>query len=288
MISLLFTKLRIHPLFWLIIAAGTVTGHLWEAAIAFFIVLVHECGHAAMALRFGWTVKKIELLPFGGVAELDENGDDSFRRESAVILAGPLMNIGLALVGKFLVLLPFWGVAQQEIFRNQNLAILLFNLLPIWPLDGGRLFHLVLQQIYPFKQAYRYILIFSWMVLILFSALMLGLFPFSTSFVIVALFLAVVILKEWRTVPLHFIRFLLALSCRTRPPARIRNLYFRPETRLVTVFSMFYRNSEHHIFITGSQGKPLEDRHLVADYLLGRHPGPLLEDCQDRPADRFI
>ncbi|WP_010630329.1 M50 family metallopeptidase [Sporolactobacillus vineae] len=288
MISLLFTKFRIHPLFWLIIAAGMATGHLWEAAIAFFIVLIHECGHAAMALHFGWIVKKIELLPFGGVAELDENGDDSFRRESAVILAGPLMNVVLALIGPFLVLLPFWGTAQQEIFRNQNLAILLFNLLPAWPLDGGRLLHLVLQQFYPFRQAYRYILIFSWVVLILFSALMLWLFSFSASFVVVALFLTVVIFKEWRAIPLHFIRFLLALSRRTHPAARIRNLYLRPETRLVTVFSMFYRNSEHHIFITGSRDGPLEGRRLVTDYLLGRHPGPLLGDCRDRPADRFI
>jgi Zn-dependent proteases len=279
----LFSKFRVHPVFWLVLAAGALTGHLWETSIAFSIVLIHECGHAAMALAFGWTVKKIELLPFGGVAEIDENRDYSFRQECAVILAGPLTNVGLALLGLIMVPLPFWGEAQQEIFRNQNLAILLFNLLPVWPLDGGRLFHLALQHVYPFKKAYRYILIFSWTALIPFSVLILCLFPFSASFLVVALFLTIMIYKEWRAIPLHFIRFLFALTCRTRPAEKIRNLYFRPETRLATVFSMYYRNSEHHIFIVGNRDRPINGQSLVTAYLQGRCTGPALEDCRDQP-----
>lgn len=288
MIRSLIFRFRVHPVFWLIIAAGAVTGHLWETTIAFFIVIVHECGHAAMALHFGWTVNKIELLPFGGVAEMDENGEESARRESMVILAGPLMNVCLALISQIPVLLPFWGEAQQEIFRNQNLAILLFNLLPVWPLDGGRLFHLALQHYYPYKYAYRTVLIFSWVVLVPFSMLILRLFPFSASFMVVALFLTVVIYKEWRAIPLHFIRFLLALTQRTHPAARIRNLYFPPGTRLVSVFSRYYRNSEHQVYIKGSKDRPLDGRHLVTDYLLGRQTGPFLDDCMEKPVDRFL
>ncbi|WKB36839.1 M50 family metallopeptidase [Terrilactibacillus sp. S3-3] len=114
MISFLFAKIKIHPVFWFVMAAGAITGHFWEIAIAFFIVLVHECGHGFAAYKFGWHIEQIQLLPFGGVAKVEHASDRPMREEWLVILAGPLQHLWLPLVFLFLFLLRRSGVPRTS------------------------------------------------------------------------------------------------------------------------------------------------------------------------------
>lgn len=65
-------KITLHPLFGFIILASVFTGYFIELLILFGIVLIHELGHTTMASYFGWKVKGIELLPFGGVAVVEQ------------------------------------------------------------------------------------------------------------------------------------------------------------------------------------------------------------------------
>lgn len=257
-----------------------ITGHLWETVIAFSIVLIHECGHAAAASLMGWNVEKIELLPFGGVAKIDESEEHPFWQDLIVILAGPFQNICLAVLAFLIAPLPFWGTQQQEIFYNQNMAILVFNLLPVWPLDGGRLLHLCLQKIYPFRLAYKRVLFFSFMALIASSVMLALFYPLSVNLWLVLSFIALSIYKERQAIPLHFMRFLLSLSARVRPSPRIRSLSFKPDTPLVAVFSKFYKNTDHLIYVEGRNDLFFDDRHLTLDFFQGRTDGTL-EECKN-------
>ena len=65
---------RLHPLFVLVMLASVVTGRFAELITLFAIVLWHELGHLFAALRYGWTVKEVKLLPFGGVLEVEDAG----------------------------------------------------------------------------------------------------------------------------------------------------------------------------------------------------------------------
>ncbi|TGA99490.1 stage IV sporulation protein FB [Sporolactobacillus shoreae] len=281
MISFLYSKISIHPVFWLVIAAGMFTGHLWETVIAFAIVLIHECGHAVAAYRMGWKVEAIELLPFGGVAKIDESREHPFWQECIVVLAGPFQNVCLLFLGLLVAPGPFWGMQQQEIFYNQNMAILLFNLLPIWPLDGGRLLHLYLERLYPFKLAYKRTLLFSLMALLSLSVVMVLFYPLSVNLWVVISFIALSIYKERQVIPLHFMRFLLALSARAGPSPKIRHLFFEPDTSIVNVFSMFYKHTDHRIHVEGKKDMILDDRRLASAYFKGFRADGTLEDCSN-------
>jgi Zn-dependent protease/CBS domain-containing protein len=122
--------------------------------IIFGAVVVHELGHALVAMREGLHAKAIILLPIGGVTLLEDSqppavtGQATWKRDVRIALAGPLVNIAIALVGGAVVLAKFpdaqlWTkplVHSNHFLRSlvwANLYIGLFNLLPAYPMDGG-------------------------------------------------------------------------------------------------------------------------------------------------------
>ncbi len=97
-------------------------------------VLLHELGHALTARRFGILTRSITLYPFGGVAALAREPTRS-SEELWIALAGPAVNGALALTALPLALL---GVPGAGLFAAMNLALGIFNLIPAFPMDGGR------------------------------------------------------------------------------------------------------------------------------------------------------
>ncbi|MEM7158827.1 MAG: site-2 protease family protein [Myxococcota bacterium] len=106
----------------------------------FASVLLHELGHALMARRFGIRTRRIVLSPIGGVAQL-EGMPAAPRQELAVALAGPAVNFALA-AGLWVLSPVFAGVPLLSSMVGgvmvANLVLGTFNLLPAFPMDGGR------------------------------------------------------------------------------------------------------------------------------------------------------
>jgi Zn-dependent protease len=115
------------------------------ALAIFACVLLHEFGHALVARRFGIETRRITLLPIGGVAELERSPEDP-RAEMWIAAAGPAVNFAiagvLALVGFSFGIFASAGLLAV-VFTGllwANLMLGLFNLVPAFPMDGGRVF----------------------------------------------------------------------------------------------------------------------------------------------------
>ncbi len=113
----------------------------------FGIVVLHELGHALTARRFGIATRDITLWPMGGIAGLTRMPDEP-ARELAIALAGPAVNVALAgFFGLVYAILNTRGMSitgptPVSLFLLQmigiNTALAVFNLLPAFPMDGGR------------------------------------------------------------------------------------------------------------------------------------------------------
>ena len=115
--------------------AGAVAGNIGFLLALFLCVLLHEFGHALAARRYGIPTKDITLLPIGGVARLERMPTDP-KQELVVALAGPAVNVVIALA-----LLPIIAVSDVAFFERlftTNLFLVAFNMIPAFPLDGGR------------------------------------------------------------------------------------------------------------------------------------------------------
>jgi stage IV sporulation protein FB len=131
--------------------SGAITAALLLLAL-FACILLHEFGHILMARRFGVRTPDVILLPIGGVARLERIPDEP-RQELLIALAGPAVTAGLALIFYLLLRLTGGdaGVGQLNPlapFLNQllvtNVWLLLFNMIPAFPMDGGRVLRALL------------------------------------------------------------------------------------------------------------------------------------------------
>ena len=118
-------------------------------------VLLHELGHALMARRFGATTKDIIITPVGGLARLAGMPKNPFQ-EFLISFAGPAVNLGIALLlaaaiyfagGSLIPAFVFEGLSQLPVILLWiNLVLFLFNLIPAFPMDGGRMLRSILAQ----------------------------------------------------------------------------------------------------------------------------------------------
>jgi len=159
------TEVRIHITFFLLLAwFGIIAGAQGDRDAAaqsilfilavFACVLAHEFGHVLMARRFGIGTRDITLLPIGGVANIEKMPDRP-GQELLIAVAGPVVNVGIVLI-----LVVVFGVTLDVDAVNKpsgwealgflqrlaivNAMLVLFNLLPAFPMDGGRVLRALL------------------------------------------------------------------------------------------------------------------------------------------------
>jgi Zn-dependent protease len=150
--------IRVHITFFLLLIFIGFYGSRLEGArsgvfgilsviLIFLCVVIHELSHSLVARKYGVKVKDIVLLPIGGVSEMEEIPQKP-KEEISVALAGPVTSIILALIFylAFVFFTPGRGNLKISIFQGNlllnlffiNLILALFNLLPAFPMDGGR------------------------------------------------------------------------------------------------------------------------------------------------------
>lgn len=122
---------------------------------------IHECAHMIVGNLLGFKIHTLELMPFGFFTDMEANIEEyntkigksnlvEFKK-IFIVIAGPLTN--LFLIGILVILNSFYGIEKLNMLVYSNFLIFLFNILPIFPLDGGRILKSILKIWIGYKKA---------------------------------------------------------------------------------------------------------------------------------------
>lgn len=181
-------KIRVSWLTYFYVFIMVFGGYSKLMVSSFFLLCIHEFGHILMALSLKQKITQLTIYPFGISMNIDALDFSPSIYEGLIALAGPLtVYISYFILG---LLSDFSIISNQQYHYlvMMNLNIFLFNMLPIYPLDGGRILSSILHVFWSFKTATILCLVFSF-----FSAFFLALFM---DFTILYVYLAILVVSD--------------------------------------------------------------------------------------------
>lgn len=180
-------KFTVHPLFFAVIIFCAFFGGFPVSIIFALTALLHECGHVFCAARLGYECSRIKLMPYGAASVCDIDGI-KWRDEVRLALAGPAVNaaICVALAGLWWFFPAAYAFTDTIMYAS--LAMLAVNLLPAYPLDGGRVAKCILARFFSPRTAEIALRVVNVLVATVFAALFF-LSSFNITYLLFALFL---------------------------------------------------------------------------------------------------
>ncbi len=132
-------------------------GYLKIGIIIFLIVLFHELGHIFFIKLFKYKIINVTLYPFGGITKIDKDINTPLNKELLIACGGIIFQLILFII---IYLLPI-NIITKNLLYKYNMSILLFNMLPIIPLDGSIIINSLLNKIFSYKVSYYLYIIIS-------------------------------------------------------------------------------------------------------------------------------
>ncbi len=152
----ILTKLKINYFTYFYFLIAFLCGYFKNSLMLFLIVIVHELGHILVIRLFKYEIVFVTLYPFGGITKINKPVNSAINKELIIAIFGVVSQIILLIL------------INDTLFCYYNLTIMLFNLLPIYPLDGNKLVNLFLEKFLPFEKALKYTNIISLITLVIF------------------------------------------------------------------------------------------------------------------------
>ena len=177
-------------------------GYLKVGLIIFFIVIFHELGHILFIKLFNYKIVSINIYPFGGITKINKDINTPVNKELIIAAAGVIFQLLLFII---IIILPISNY-NKSLFYKYNLSILIFNLLPIIPLDGSIILNSLLNKIFSYKLSYYIYLIISFITLILY--ILTNYWLSLNNYLIVGLFL-IKTYYAWKNYKYLYNKFLL-------------------------------------------------------------------------------
>ena len=181
-----------------------------------------------MAYILGIKIKKIYIYPLGGISKFNMDLNISIKKELLILINGPIFQHLAYLL--LLIILP----TKKDLINTYHYSILMFNLLPIYPLDGGKLIKLLLNKIISYKNSLKLIIYLSYIVTII----ILLTSKKNISLVIMISLLLILITKENNKIDYIYNKYLLE---------RYLNNYKFKSNKIINNIDKLYRDKKHII-----------------------------------------
>ncbi len=202
------------------------TGNFNAFFFYFILLLIHEIGHALCGLFFGYKLDKITFYSYGGITNFNYPINIPLKRELLILIMGPVFQI--------LGYLLLKNVYDIKLFHY---TLLIFNLLPIYPLDGGRILNILCNYAFNYLKSFYLTFIISNILIILLFLYNLSHFNLNLLLMLGIIFIKLITFFKNRYY--YYQRFLLE---------RYLHEYSFTRVKIINNIKNFYRDRKHYIF----------------------------------------
>lgn len=255
---------KLHPLFLVTGLVFIILGQALAFFVYFIVVVLHEFAHGFVAEKLGYNLNKIYLLPFGAMLDINQNFI-SREDEIKVAIAGPAFNFILT----FLCLGLWWifpeTYAYTSFFVFCNIITGLVNLLPCYPLDGGRILVSSLSQKLSRTKALKISYIFNY----IFSIIFIILFFINLKVEVNISYALMAIFIFFGTINNKFSgNYSMINLNKNKSVYDVKNLFVKGDTPLYKIFKHFNSKKFNIIYVQLNNGQiKMITENLVQKYL---------------------
>lgn len=235
-------KIKINYLTWYFLFILFLCGYIKKGIIIFLIILFHELGHIFIAKLFKYKIISIEIFPFGGVSKIDKLLNESFLTDFLIAIMGVIFQCFLFLIFK------------SSEFVKINLYLILFNLLPIIPLDGSKIIFEIYAYFFNYKKSIKLYYITSFIFIFLYFILN---FKYSlNNYMIIILFIYKTI-EVVKNKSIFYEKFILEKI--------FYDINYKRFKQINGFSNEFYKNLKYYYF---ANDKIISDREYLREQLL--------------------
>lgn len=201
-IKSILDKVKFHPLFYIIVIISLFTAHFKELIYFTSLILIHELGHSLTGIILGYKLNRIEIYPYGGCSKLEYDINIPLKNEILILIMGPIFQL------IYVFIIYTLNINVSNSFYIFNKIILLFNLLPIYPLDGGKIINIVLNYFFSYYNSLKITIYFSYILFLLLSFFLINNYHNLTIYLII-LSTGINIINEIKKTSYYYNKFLL-------------------------------------------------------------------------------
>lgn len=223
-------------------AVGLVlTGHFANLIIFTSLIIIHETGHVIMATLMRYKLDKVIIYPYGGFTKLDTIVNTNIYKDLLVAISGVVMQSICFIIIFFLYQKGIIREYIYNLFFLYHRSMLLFNLLPIIPLDGSKVVNLFLCKYFNFNLSNNFTVLISFVTIIF--ILISGLYESNYSFLMVIMVLMQNIYNFYKDIAYVYNRFLLERY--------LYDIKFK-DKKIIDDKNKMYKNKTHLFKISGN------------------------------------
>ena len=194
----ILTKIYIHPLFIFILFIFILLGRFRIISYFMLLICIHELGHILLGLYFKWKIDKIIILPFGCLTKFNVDINTRLIEEFIVSISGVIFQYTFYLIISRYITYYY--------FSYINYFLIVFNLIPIYPLDGSKILSVLLNKNISFYNSLYISSIISFIFIVIINIL---LFNINKLIIVVSIFLFIETIKNYKNIKYIYNKFLI-------------------------------------------------------------------------------
>lgn len=230
--------IRFHNTYLVMALCFVLSGYFLNLIVFTSLILVHELGHYLVARILKFNVMEIVIYPYGGITRLDDLINRNTNEELLVASSGVIMEYLFYLVIVYLYKESVIREYTFNLFRLYNSRIIFFNLLPIYPLDGGRIVNLLLNKIVNYNLSNKLTVFIS--SISVFGLVFLSIYSFNYSNIIIYMVLIGYIIEYKKNIKYLYNKFMLE---------RYLYTFDFDDMKIINNKNKMYKDKKHLFFI---------------------------------------